>query len=356
MGLGVVGGARIVGLLDEPRYRTFLARTHPELRMDDERLGVPSFIAPLDIREPLRPGFPKDLLEAMKELTPSLVAPRAVFIGTPFERYDQTHLLEEISNPVALIEKARAVARQERLHAVVLTNVSPTHPNLSEWLRAGFTALPSFPDAVVDLDCACFASHLARIPAEDRSGVRRNIRRFQDAGHRLERLEASSCHAELLFAAYWPFFSRANVRWQPHTRAYFEGLGELDARVRLTVARNALGTIIGFIVNFKDERGFQAGRVGVHPEWHRRDAVYFRLLYHVIEEALADPARSPADLLSLEPTSYRMKRHLGARRVPMVNLVFGVSAAWSMLLRRFDRLGRWLLAHLEDSVLIERDY
>lgn len=344
-----------MALLDEAHYREFLAETHPELYISDTRLRVPSFVAPLDVREPMRPGIWRDALEVVKELAPSLVIPRALFLGTPFERYDQTHLLDEVAAPETLWEEAERAARETRAEVVVLTNVSPRHERLADWLRAGFVALPSFPDTVIDLRAQSFEQHLAHLPGPDRSGIRRNVRHFEAAGHRLHRLDTSRREARSLFEAYWPFFRGATVRWQPHSSAYFAGLAELDPRVHLTVAKARAGETIGFIVSFEDELGLQAGRVGIHPDWHRRDAVYFRLLYHVLEAAI-DRSGGARVQVSLEPTGYRMKRHLGASRRPLVNLVRGIGPIWRGLLSRGERLGRRLLMHLNDPRDLEARY
>lgn len=342
-------------LLDESRYLEFLARTHPELRIERDLIAVPSFLAPLDTREPMAPGFWRDLAEAGAVLLPRLVAPMALYLGTPFERYDQTHLLEEVEAPGSLAEAAARHASSHGASVVALTNVSPHHSRLKDWLGAGFVALPSFPDTRVVLSSGSFEAHLASLPGADRSGIRRNIRHFQDAGHRLDRLEDSRAEGHELFGAYWPFFRRAAVHWQPHSERYFSELATLDPRVRLTVARSSEGRLLGFIVNFVDGENFQAGRIGVVPDYHRRDAVYFRLLYHVLEESLRLRGSSAASL-SLEPTGYRMKRHLGARRMPMVSLVLGVSATWRRLLGQLSGFGRHLLAHLANEASLERLY
>jgi hypothetical protein len=344
-----------VPLLVEPGYRRFLAETHPELEIRDDRLSSPSFVACLDIREPMLPGAARDLLTAFTEIGPRYVRPRSLFLGTPFERYDQTHLLDEIDAPVRLAQAAGAEARRENLEMVVLTNVCPEHPMMPRWLDAGFVTLPSFPDTLVDLDVPDFSQYLLRLPQGDRSGVRRNIRRFDRAGHRLETITDSSALGPTLYEAYRPLLERATVRWQPHTEAYFCRLTEMGRDVRLTVARDPAGQIAGFIVNFVDGEGFQAGRVGVAPGYDRKDAVYFRLMYHAVEESLAH-AKSPQACLSLEPTGYRMKRHLGARSRRLVNLVFGVSLKWRSLLGGFAPLGRWFLSHLDDREALERAY
>lgn len=342
-------------LLLEPGYRRFLAETHPDLDLRDDRLEVPTFVAPLDVREPLLPGATKDILTAFTEVTPSYVVPRSLFLGTPFERYDQTHLLDEVEAPVRLAQRAFQIAKEGRLQVVVLTNVSPEHPALPRWLDAGFVRLPSFPDTLVDLDVESFDAHLMRLPQGDRSGIRRNIRHFDRAGHVLEEVEVSAGLGPDLFRAYRPFFERATVRWQPHTEAYFDRLTDLGTRVRLTIARAPDRRVIGFIVSFDDGVNFQAGRIGVVPEFHKRDAVYFRLLYHAMQDSFQRASTRRA-VLSLEPTGYRMKRHLGARARPLVNLVLGVSLRWRALLRGLAPIGRHLLAHLDDRATLERAY
>lgn len=344
-----------MALLLEPSYRRFLAETHPELQIRDDRLPVPTFVAPLDVREPLQPGATKDLISAFTDITPNYVVPRSLFLGTPFERYDQTHMLDEIEAPVRLAQSATEAAQAEHLEMVVLTNVAPDHPMVPRWLDAGFVSLPSFPDTLVDLDAADFSQYILRLPQGDRSGIRRNLRDFEEAGHKLEAISDSSGLGPQLYNSYRPLFERAAVRWQPHTEAYFRRLTELGPDVHLTIARSEAGQVAGFIVNFVDGQGFQAGRIGVAPEYHRKDAVYFRLLYHAVEASLVH-AKTPQARLSLEPTGYRMKRHLGAHARPMVNLVLGVSLRWRTLLSGFAPLGRWLLAHLDDRAALERAY
>jgi hypothetical protein len=342
-------------LLDSAAYRRFLAETHPALAIDDARLGgVPSFLAPLDIREPLLPGPTRALLDAARGIVPRLVTPRALFVGTPFEPYDQTPLLEGLSSPGELTERARDAARREGCEVIVFTNLRPRAVDLAPWRSAGWVGFPSFPDTVVDLSPPSLEAHLARLPSGDRSGMRRTMRKFERAGHRLERIRDASGLGEDLYRCYLPFYEKAAVRWQAHTRAYFAGLTRLGEAVRLTAARTPEGRVIGFVVGFADADGMQAGRIGVHPNFHRKDAVYFRLLYHVLQEALegwGDGAH-----LSLEPTGYRMKRHLGAAAVPLSNLVSGVSDTWAILLERLRGLGARMLRHLADPSVLERHY
>ena len=341
-------------LLDAAHYRRFLAATHPALGLEDERLeGVPSFVAPLDVREPMPPGPWRRLLSGVHVLSPAWVRPSALFVGTPFERYEQTHVLDDVDCVDGFSDVVQRAARRLGLEVVVITNLSPTAIGLDAWRRRGWVVFPSFPDAVVDLKAADFQAHLRTLPQGDRSGVRRNIRRFERAGHGLERVMDARGLGSELFECYRPLYRRAAVRWHPHTRAYFSGLPGLGESVHLTVARSRAGALIGFIVAFEDREGVQAGRIGVHPNYHRRDAVYFRLLYHVLEGALASKPEGNR-VLSLEPTGYRMKRHLGARTVPLVNLIMGVSETWSILLHGMQGLGQFMLRHLNDPGALER--
>jgi hypothetical protein len=345
-------------LLDDERYFRFLADTHPTLRLSTTRLPVPSYVAPLDVREPLLRGPVRAALGVGRLVSPSHVTPRSLFLGTPFERYEQTHILDDVDDVPALVRDARRIAARAGLDVVCATCLDPDHRRVRDLTRAGFVALPSFPDTVVTLRGESFDDHLAQLPAADRSGIRRNIRRFERAGLRLERLSRGDADADALFSSYRPMFERAAVKWLPHTPSYFAGIAQLDERVRLTVARAGDGEVAGFIINFEDgeddahRRVFQAGRVGIAPRFFRKHAVYFRLLYHVIEES----QRLGGTHLSLEPTGYRMKRHLGAERKPMINLVLGVSATWRLALKTMAGVGRALLSHLDEDKTLERHY
>ncbi len=339
-------------LLDAPAYRTLLAGAHPALRFDAERLGgVPSFVARLDLREPLLPGPIRWALSGVRPVLPGLVTPRSLFLGSPFERYDQTHLLDDVDDVPRLVSQIRDACRAESCAVAVITNVSPTHERLARYRDAGFVALPSFPDSVMTL-AETFDQQLLARPQGDRSSVRRNIRKFERAGHTLQRERLTAPIKDALYRAYRPMFDRAKVKWQPHSEDYFEGLGALGEDVYVTTARNPAGEVIGFAVNFDDAGRFQSGRIGVVPAYHRKDAVYFRLLYHLVEEAIAHRAGS----ISLEPTGYRLKRHLGARQVPLCNLILGQSALWRLLLRTAVPVGRFVLRHLSDEKALERAY
>ena len=279
--------------------------------------------------------------------------PRTLFLGTPFERYEQTHLLEQVGDLRDLINQAQKTARAEEIDLVCITNISPSHPTYRTWLNAGFVPLPSFPDMTVDLEgINSFDEHLARIPPGDRGSVRRNTRKFQRAGFTLSPVRKIDKVGPVLWESYVPFFDRARVKWIPHSPAYFRGIGDVDPAVSLTTARAPSGDLAGFILNFEDGGAWHAGRIGVMPEWQRRDAVYFRLIYHLIEEAISKKATQ----LSLEPTCYRMKRHLGARYQPLVNLVYGIHPLWRIMLATLQPLAKIALGHLNNQKKLEKWY
>jgi hypothetical protein len=343
-------------LIEDDDHLRWIATTHPDIDLSLDRLALPSFIAPVAVAEALEPGtLTRRLMQGVLRTRRSLVAPDALFLGTPFEPYDQSLLLDVV-DPERLVEDARQVARRLGLELCVLPNVSPAHPRLADWLDAGFTSLPSFPDTQMNVEVTDFDAHLARLPAGDRSGIRRNIRRFERAGHRIERLPSTQGLGRLLHRGYRTFFDRAKVHWLAHTEAYFEGLvgdaGLAPDRVHVWAVHAPEAGLVGFIVNFLDGELMHTGRIGVLPEWHPRDRIYFRLLYAAVEDAIA----SPCTTLSLEPTGYRTKRHLGARKVPLVNLVLGAGATWTQLLRFATPVGRRLLHHLADAHRLDRRF
>lgn len=339
-------------LLSEPHYVAFLAQTHPALRLSMKRFAVPTYFAHLCVDDALAPGLLKTGARGVGLILPQARQPKALMLGTPFERYEQSELLDSLDAHHAN-QTLRALGAQERVDLVALTNISPEHPRLAEWLRLGFVALPSFPDMVMTLNRAqTWDSYLGLLEPRVRESVRRNLRSFDGAQHRLECLENTAEVAPKLYEAYRHFYDRAQVPWLKHSEAYFAGLSALGPGVRVTVARNRSQEVIGFIINFVDAKTWQAGRIGVVPAYFKQNAIYFRLLYHAIEEAIANGA----DALSLEPTSYRVKRRLGAVYRPMVNLVLGVSPLWRALLATSAGLAKRALAHLSDPRALERHF
>ena len=279
--------------------------------------------------------------------------PRTLFVGTPFERYEQTHLLDAIDDLDSFRLQAREAGRRDEIDLLCATNISPDHPNYTNWLQAGFVPLPSFPDMVVDLEgIESLDHHLSRIPPGDRSSVRRNIRKFERAGLSLSPVQEADKKGSVLWESYVPFYDRAMVKWIPHSPAYFVGISDISPAVSMTTARDAQDQLAGFILNFEDGPTWHAGRIGVLPQWERKEAVYFRLIYHLLEEAIAKGANK----LLLEPTCYRMKRHLGATYRPLVNLVYGLHPLWRLMLSTLQPLARLALGHLGHQKKLEKWY
>ncbi len=340
------------GLLDDPKYTSFLARTHPNLDICSDRFVAPTYVASFDISEVLISNFFKTVIAIAGHIAPRIPKPRALFVGTPFERYEQTKLLDQIKDPGEAAHALRHAATQQSLDLVVCTNVSVSHPGIQTWIDAGFLALPSFPDMVVDVKATSFEGHLANLAPRARESIRRNLRLFDRAGFRLQRLDETALSAATLHTAYRQFYDRAIVRWHPYSESYFAEIAGLDERAHVTAAVTSSEEIVGFIINFADNNCWQAGRIGVVPSHFRKSAIYFRLLYHSIEEAILHGAKT----LSLEPTGYLTKRRLGAHMNPLVNLVLGVSPLWKMLFKTSGFLARRALAHLEDRQLLEAHY
>jgi len=342
-------------IFDDERTVAFFAETHPELRLSARRvsttgIALPTFVGVLDTRAPLAPGPWRSLRDVAHLVSPRTIAPRALFVGLPFEPYEQTHLVERAPKDPAWTRALADAAAREGCAVVVWPNVRRGHAAHRALLEAGFIDLPSFPDCVLDLDdVASFDDVIARRSRARRKAIRRHARRFTRAGHTIARVIDARGLSRALFACYAPLYERANVRWFPHHEGYLGGVASLGDDVTLSVARDPSGEVSGFVLGFVDEvygaRTFHAARIGVHPRFHHKDDVYFRLVYRAVEDAFA--ARCAR--VSLEPTAYRVKLSLGARLVPLVNMLLPVSSSWRLLARGAHTLGARALAHLTDA-------
>lgn len=349
-------------IFDDERTIAFFADTHPELRLSARRVStrgapLPTFVGVLDTRAPLAPGPWRSLRDAAHLLSPRTVAPRALFVGLPFEPYEQTHLVERAPFSPQWTSALVDAAAREGCAVVVWPNVRRGHAAHRSLVQAGFIDLPSFPDCVLDTDdVTSFEDVIARRSRTRRKAMRRHARRFARAGHVLSRETDAHDLSRALFACYAPLFERANVRWFPHHEAYLGGIASLGPDVMLSIARDGEGGVSGFVLGFVDESGgtrtFHAARIGVHPRFHHRDDVYFRLVYRAVEDAIeARCAR-----VSLEPTAYRVKLSLGARLVPLVNMLLPVSSTWRLLARGAHTVGARALAHLTDADALAQRY
>lgn len=340
-------------LTDSAEYSELIAKSHPELSCSIDPIIGHTFVANLDIAEPLLPGLLRQSVELAQRFIPQHLKPRALFIGTPFEPYRQDDVLTGLCSLQDLRPRLTELQQEHETQCIVMTNISPTHQRIRDLLDANFTLLPSFPDMVINLrPFDTFNHYLTSLKSADRSSVRRNRRVFLERGYTIQRLkDASECSQEL-FEAYLPFFERAKVKWFPHSQTFFESVTRLGSTTRLFIAYDSNGSIAGFSMGFFNGGTYHAGRLGVRPDLHHRDRVYFSLLYQFIEDAIDLGAEN----VSLEPTAYRLKRHLGAHPKPVVNAISGQSLFWKGALALGRPLGHYLLRHLNRLKLLEAHY
>ena len=122
-------------LIESGAYTEFISSSHPHLQhVVDPKLGH-FFIAPLDIAEPLLPGLLRWALIKSQALTPSLLKPRTLFLGTPFEPYRQDDVLTRIPEISTLIPSLIESSKQYKTQCVVMTNISPTHARINELIE-----------------------------------------------------------------------------------------------------------------------------------------------------------------------------------------------------------------------------
>ena len=326
-------------------YVTKLATTHPELELNCTRFDLPSYFFQTSLHEFLLPGFISQLVMNAEPWFPRLTKPNGLFLGLPFEPYEQTRFLSKNLPSIS------DVTSQKNLDFVMLTNVDASFTKFStEWVPKGYMPLLSFPDMIIPLHYNSFSTYISHLNGKSRETIKRNIRKFNLAGLHLESHRNSEEIAQILHEFYYSFYSKAKVKWICHSQNYFQILSQINHNVHLTVAKNCQNEIVGFIINFGESNIWHSSRIGIHPQYNRKSGVYFRLLYHSIEEAIAHQATS----LSLGPTTYKIKRQLGAQYNFLYNLILGVSPIWKTLIQKAPLLLTKPLGHLHSTTILEK--
>lgn len=328
-------------LFHEP-YLDLLRKSHPHLNIQLTHGVLPSFSARLDISEPILSPVLRSIIRFARVAGKGLSHPYTFFYGIPFEPYDQSILLDAI----------KTTLYHPNSDLVVIPNVSPIHPTIVDIQRQGFISLPSFPDMVLSLDVNSFESYLSTLSTQWRNSVRRNMRKFDRDGFFLDSILVDEMCIDDLYRSYEYFYHRAKVKWYKHTKSYFLHLHQAKSYSKIIVAKHASGKIGGFISLFFDKNGVHAGRIGVNPEFYKCHAIYFRLIYGAIESAIEGKYR----WISLGPTSYQFKSSLGAKPLPLVNLIKGTSPMWRILTQYFSGLGSTSLKHLNDTATLKLYY
>ena len=330
------------------RYIDWLAQTHPHLNIKNDSLGV-TYQAPLQFFEPLKPGILRKFMHFATLKCPQLFAPKALFLGVPFEPYEQLSPLQ-----LEMIPELQKRAREEGCGVIVLTNVDASQLHTAELETQGIKVVPSFPDMVLSLPGKNFKDFLNARKSKERNSILRNMRRFDESGFTVRRVcgEALRSLSHQMLQGYHHMYVRAEVKWLRHTAAYFDSLSEYGEDVFVDVAFTPGKRLAGFVVSFNDGKRLHGGRIGLTPSQYQKNGVYFRLIYRLIERGYMHQKEE----VVLEPTTFKFKRYLGAQYRPLVNLILGATPFWATVCSIGHRLGQRWLRHLNRPHELEKYY
>ncbi len=340
-------GGIVSGLMKSAEYIDLLVQAHPALRISTFS-GLPSFVARLSIYEALDNALLRFFAKYLQNFLPTLLNPRTLFLGVPFEPYDQTASLTHVVSSDNYDDQLIKHAEMLGVDLLVIPNIQEQGSEI-QWAERGYLSLPSFPDMVLDTQFESFESYLATLSQGMRSSIRRNQRRFKKAAFSIEQIPPECLDVQPAYWGYCHFFERARVKWYPHTPSYFSLLPQAASVAKVWVA-TANKKQIGFIIAFHDDKGLHAGRIGILPDLYRQHAIYFNLVYELIAYAI----KNRIERLYLEPTNYRFKASLGARQVSLVHFVKGFSNTWRYLLKYHGTFGNKLLSHLRVGECLEK--
>lgn len=309
--------------------------------------GIPFFTTQIDIAEVLRSPVKKFFARMISPMRCWLTHPRMTIFGLPFEPYVQTPILDALPSTTSMLE----IAEQNGADIIGLINLVPGHEQSRMLASFGFASLPSFPSMIVHLTSRSFDDHLSQLTAKERHDVRRNMRTFHHARHCLR--EVTSCgYSREMHHAYYACRRHAKIKWLAYTPDYFSEWQNAGPCAKLIVAESCHDEFLGFINFIFHDDTMHVARLVVSPAWHKRDSIFFRLLYSAIEEG----CKRGAKRIMLGPTAYRVKRRIGAEPQVVNNYFLPVTCAWRIALPRLMVMMKRELRYLDSMRMLERYY
>lgn len=186
--------------------------------------------------------------------------------------------------------------------------------------RFSYRSLDTEPNMVLRFrpEWGSFEDYLGAMKSDYRSGIRKQIREVEEAGLRLERLDAEgvATWAGELHRLYHEVHDRQKMRLVSISRDWLPALAaRFGPEFTVTVIRRpGEARLLGFISTLRD----RDGAIGYYIGFDKAEAaggvpLYLRLLYALVEDALA----LGATWVSLGRTALEPKAKLGAEGQPL---------------------------------------
>jgi predicted N-acyltransferase len=234
-------------------------------------------------------------------------------------RTDGRHSRESVEH--AIVEAFDALADELAVATRTFWYVRPTQfPGLvSDLRRHGYLPALVNADCHLDVPWPSFDGYLASLPASTRSAVRREIRRFHDAGGVVE-VRGPDALDEQLARLHSELQRRHGIEVTPDAvlRAFHKVRSTIGEMMRVFVARDDT-TVLGFVIVL-DWRGQLYGRQAgfVHGDDVGPKFVYFNTIYYaVIHYAIDNKIRR----IEYSTESYDAKQRRGCTTTPLLAYV-----------------------------------
>jgi hypothetical protein len=214
----------------------------------------------------------------------------------------------------------------------VLTEDAEAHAPLR---RSSYAPIDTEPNMVLELrpEWGSFDHYLSALKSSYRSDIKKQIREVEEAGFTFEALDGDGVRrdADAIHALYGQVHEQQKLRLVTISPEWIPALArEFGDDFRTSVLRGNDGALVGFVTTLKDRDGAIAYYVGFDKRIAATGVpLYLRLLYRLIEDAIAIEAR----WVSLGRTALAPKAKLGAVGQPLRCYVRHRVPAMNALLR-----------------------
>lgn len=262
------------------------------------------------------PPVAQRVLNSIRRLFPKFFKFRVLIQGLPVSTGDNQLSLAPEADPTQIVpllhEIAGRLAREGRAEIITFKELDePTVALLGPLEKYGYRLADALITWTLRNEFTSFDDYYASRSKRTRANMRKYIKRFEDAGLRVEHRQGGEEVAELItdevHRLYLAVLGKASVKFEILPREFFQEVArQLPDRARYTFVYQQ-DRIVGFVVGLNSPVTHFLLYCGVDYELNEQSDLYFNLLY----QALGNGIGEGSPIIRVGASADEFKKRLG---------------------------------------------